>query len=101
MSNKKPSFRDLALASEVVTEEQINYAINLFVRSKGGDPLVAAQEVGTVEQTLRLGQAGGCGIVPTVFERCGHRFPLFVRPGQFGIDRAGLVDPCDVRSCRR
>jgi serine/threonine protein kinase len=43
MTVKKPSFRELALASEVVTEQQINHAINLFVRSKGGDPLVAAE----------------------------------------------------------
>jgi len=36
-----PSFRETALASQLVTENQINEAISHFIRSHGGDPVIA------------------------------------------------------------
>ena len=43
MSPLQSKFRETALASELVTEEQLRQAINLIVQSRGGDPNIAAE----------------------------------------------------------
>ena len=43
MKSQKTSFRETALASELVSEEQIRQAIGLIVQSRGGDPLIAGE----------------------------------------------------------
>ena len=43
MSPLKSNFRETALTSELVTEEQLQQAINAIVQSKGGDPRVATE----------------------------------------------------------
>ena len=43
MSTRQSKFRDTALASELVTEDQLRQALIKIVQSKGGDPRVATE----------------------------------------------------------
>lgn len=43
MSPLQSKFRENAIASELVTEEEMRQAINLIVQSKGGDPMIATE----------------------------------------------------------
>lgn len=43
MTTSKTSFRESALTSELVTEDQLRKAIALIVQAKGGDPVVAGE----------------------------------------------------------
>ncbi len=43
MSPVKSKFRETALASDLVSEEQMQQAIDLIVQSKGGDPRIATE----------------------------------------------------------
>lgn len=43
MSPLQSKFRETALTSELVTEEQLRQAVNLVVQSRGGDPNIAAE----------------------------------------------------------